>query len=467
MTEIQPPTELRVLDLVRATRGALVGGDLGVPVRGVSIDSRTVAVGDAFFAIRGHRLDGHSFVDEAIGRGAACVVVHAPPDDLPAHVPVVVVEDTTAALGRLAAFYRARFDLPIVAITGSNGKTTTKEMVAAVLGRRLTVLKPEGSLNNQWGVPLTILRLTPAHQALVLEMGTSMPGDIAYLAALAGPTMGVVTTVSATHTERLGSPDGVAAEKSALVRALPAHGRAILNADDRRVRAMAGVAACPVLTFGREPDADVRAIGPIQEAPGQTGFTLGIGADQRRIRLAFSGRHNVTNALAAATTGHALGFSIGEIAEGLESARPAKGRCVWREAGAVRILDDTYNANPASVAAALETLLAARGDGRAIVALGDMLELGAGEVEAHREIGRAVARAGAAELVGCGPLAGGAVAAAREAGLEAAYHALTYEETVAHLLKRLAPGDLLLVKGSRAMRMERVVDTLVARLGKG
>ncbi len=467
MAEIRPATELKVLDLVRATRGALVGGDLGVLVRGVSIDSRTVVVGDAFFAIRGHHLDGHAFVGEAIGRGAACVVVHTPPDDLPAHVPVVVVEDTTLALGRFAAFHRARFDLPIVGVTGSNGKTTTKELIAAVLGRRLTVLKPEGSLNNQWGVPLTILRLTPAHQAMVLELGASEPGDIAYLAGIAAPTIGVVTTVSATHTERLGSPDGVAAEKSALVRAIPPPGRVILNADDPRVAAMAAHAAAPLLTFGRAPDASVRPVGSVQEAPGQMVFTLGIGTDRRRVRLAFSGRHNVTNVLAAAATGHALGFGLAEIAEGLEAARPAKGRCVWREAGSVRILDDTYNANPASVAAALETVLAARGDGRALVALGDMLELGAVAVEAHREIGRTVARAGVAELVGCGRLAGEAVEAARGAGLETAQHTLTYEDTVTHLLKRLAPGDRLLVKGSRAMRMERVVDTLVARLGKG
>jgi UDP-N-acetylmuramoyl-tripeptide--D-alanyl-D-alanine ligase len=466
VTGVPPATELRVLDVVRATQGALVGGDLGVRVRGVSIDSRTVAVGDAFFAVRGHRLDGHAFVGEAIGRGAACVVVHALPDDVPAHVPVVVVADTTIALGRLAASHRAHFDLPVVGITGSNGKTTTKEMVAAVLGSRLTVLKPEGSFNNQWGVPLTILRLTPAHQALVLEMGTSMPGDIAYLAGIAAPTIGLVTTVSATHTERLGSPEGVAAEKGMLVRAVPAHGRVILNADDPRVSAMAAHAAAPVLTFGRGAEAGVRAVGSVQDAPGQTTFTLAIGTDQRRVRLAFSGHHNVTNALAAAAVGHALGFGIGEIADAIETARPARGRCVWREAGSIRILDDTYNANPASVAAALETVLAAGGAGRAVIALGDMLELGADEVEAHREIGRAVARAGAAELVGCGPLAGAAVAAAREAGLEAVHHTLTYEETVAHLLKRLAPGDRLLVKGSRAMRMERVVDALVARLGK-
>lgn len=440
-----------------------VSGDLRIPLPGVSIDSRSVAVGEAFFAIRGHRLDGHAFVAEAIGRGAACVIVDTLPDDPPPHVPIVVVEDTTVALGRLAAVYRARFDIPVIGVTGSNGKTTTKEMVAAVLGQRWRVLKPEGSFNNQWGVPLTILRLTPAHQVLVLEIGCSQPGDIASLAAIAAPTVAVVTNVSATHTVLLGSPEGVAAEKSTLVSAIPPSGRTILNADDPRVAAMAARSRAPVTRFGAV--GTVTAAGPIVDSGSHVSFTLGIEGHRREVRLAFAGRHNVANALAAAAVGHALGHSIEEIAAGLAAARPAKGRCVWREAGGIRLLDDSYNANPVSVQAALDTVLGARGTGRVAVALGDMLELGPVEIEAHRTIGRAIARAGVGEFVGCGRLAGEAVEAARATGLEAATATLTVEEAAAHLLKRLAPGDVLLVKGSRATRMDRVADTLIARLG--
>src|SRR3989449_6753433 len=225
-------------DVVRGTQGALVGGDLGVSVTGVSIDSRTLTVGEVFFAIRGHHLDGHAYLADAAARGASCVVVHALPDDLPASVPAVLVDDTTRALGRLAAYHRARFTLPVAAVTGSNGKTTTKEMMAAVLGGLGPVLKPEGSFNNQWGLPLTLLKLGAAHRAMALELGANQPGEIAALADMSRPTVGVVTVVSHAHTEFFHSLDGVQAEKSALVRAIPPEGAVVLNADDPRVLAM-------------------------------------------------------------------------------------------------------------------------------------------------------------------------------------------------------------------------------------
>jgi len=193
-----------VQDIVRATQGALVVGDLAVPVSGVAIDSRSLGVGEAFFAIQGHRLDGHDFVAEAASRGASCLVVHHVPDPIPAGVPLVLVEDTTRALGHIAAYHRQRFAIPVVAVTGSNGKTTTKEMIAAVLGTRWRVLKPEASFNNQWGLPLTLLKLTAEHEAVVLEIGTNQKGEIAALSAVAAPTVGVVTTVAPVHTEFLG-----------------------------------------------------------------------------------------------------------------------------------------------------------------------------------------------------------------------------------------------------------------------
>jgi UDP-N-acetylmuramoyl-tripeptide--D-alanyl-D-alanine ligase len=469
-----------VQDVVRATHGALIGGDLGIPVTGVSIDSRTLSVGEAFFAIKGHRLDGHAFLSDAAARGASCLVVHHLPDELPATAPVVLVDDTTRALGRLAAFHRSRFDLPVVAVTGSNGKTTTKEMLAALLGTRWTVLKPDGSLNNQWGLPLTLLRLSPDHQVLVVELGTNQPGEIASLASLCRPTVGVVTTVAAAHTEALKTLEGVRAEKAALVRAIPADGAVVLNSDDPLVGTMAAEARGRVITAGFGPRAQVRAVGDILERVGEVVFTLEIEGRRGAVKLAFSGRHNVTNALLSAGAGVALGLAFDEIVAGLEAARPLKGRMIWRRAGSVRILDDTYNANPASVGAALDAVAAARrapadsvadgtspGRGRLVVALADMLELGGFAPEAHREVGRRVAALGTAEFVGAGPLMRHAVDAAREAGLLDSHHVETFEDTVALLLKRLVPGDTLLVKGSRRMRMERVVDTLVARLGGG
>ena len=456
-------------DLVRGTGGALLGGDLGIAVTGVSIDSRSLAVGEAFFAIHGERLDGHAFLRDAVGRGAACLVIHAVPDELPPGVPVVLVDDTTRALGRLGAWHRRRFSIPVAAVTGSNGKTTTKEMMAAVLGVLGPVLKPESSFNNQWGLPLTLLKLTAEHRAAALELGTNRPGEIGALAEIARPTVAAVTTVSAAHTEFLGGLDGVQREKSALVRAIPADGAVVLNADDPRVLAMRAASRAPVLTFSAvshsKTDADVRAAGPISDTPGGVAFVLETAAGRRPVRLGFAGRHNVTNALAAAGVGTALGLPLAEIARGLERARPAKGRCVWRRAGAFRILDDTYNANPVSVRAALDTLGTSAPGMRRVVVLGDMLELGPIAEEEHRAMGRAVAASGAAEFVGLGRLCRAAVDAAREAGLAESHHAETFEDTVAHLLKRLAPGDAVLVKGSRGMRMERVVDALLARFG--
>ena len=458
-----------VQDIVRATQGALVAGDLGVPITGVSVDSRALGVGEAFFAIRGNRLDGHAFLAEAASRGAACLVVHTLHDDVPANVPLVLVEDTTRALGMLAAFHRARFSIPVVAVTGSNGKTTTKELIAGVLGTRWNVLKPGGSFNNQWGLPLTLLRLTAEHQAIVLELGSQHPGEIASLAALARPTIAAVTTVAHAHTEYLGSLDGVRAEKTSLVRAVASDGRVVLNADDARVAGMARDSRAPVITYGRAAGADVRATGDIVEDGDSLAFTIESGGARAPVKLAFAGRHNVTNGLAAAAVGVALGWSLDEIARGLAEARPVAGRCIWRDAGGVRVLDDTYNANPVSVRSALETAAARRAaarSGRLVVVLGDMLELGAIAEEAHQEMGRAAVAAGADEFVGVGRLARLAVDAARASGLAAAHHATTFEDTVAHLLKGVAPGDVVLVKGSRGMRMERVVDALVARLAR-
>jgi UDP-N-acetylmuramoyl-tripeptide--D-alanyl-D-alanine ligase len=453
-----------VEDVVRGTQGALVGGDLGIPVSGVSIDTRTLGVGTAFFAIQGET-DGHRFLKDAVARGAACLVVHALSDDVPATLPVVLVDETTRALGRFAAYHRARFTVPVAAVTGSNGKTTTKELMAGALAALGPVLKPAGSFNNQWGLPLTLLELTPTHRAVAIEIGSNHRGEIAALAALARPTVAAVTVVSTAHTEFLGSLDDVAVEKGALVAAIPPEGAVVLNADDPRVAAMAARSRARVLTVSARGPADVRAV-DVAEAP-EGALTVTLEARDRRqpARLAFAGRHNVVNALCAAGVGLALGLPLADIAAGLETARPAKGRVVWRDAGGVRILDDTYNANPASVLAALETLRAARGARRLVVVLGDMLELGDIAAAAHRDVGEAVAAAGVAELVGVGRHALTAVEAARARGLAEAHHTTTFEDTVALLLKRLVPGDAVLVKGSRGMRMERVVDALLARLG--
>jgi len=456
-----------VAELVRGTQGALIGGDLAVPLAGVSIDTRTLGPGEAFFAIRGPHLDGHAYVKDAAARGASCLVIHSVPEELPSSVPTVLVDETTRALGRFAAWHRGRFTVPVAAVTGSNGKTTTKEMMAAVLSALGPVLKPESSFNNQWGLPLTLLKLGGQHRAVALELGANQPGEIAALAAISRPSVGVVTVVSSAHTEFFGSLDGVQAEKSALVRAIPADGAVVLNADDPRVLAMRSDSAARVLTVSARRRADVRAIGRPEETEAGVRFTLDAAGSMLTVQLRFAGRHNVMNALAAAGVGLAVGLDAERIAQGLESAHPVAGRCVWRRAGDIRILDDTYNANPTSVRAALATLATATDAPRRVVVFGDMLELGEIAARAHRAAGRAVAASGAAELIGVGPLARLTVEAARRAGLHESHHVTTFEDTVALLLKRLAPRDVVLVKGSRGMKMERVVDALVARFGGG
>ena len=447
-------------ELIQASGGELFSGPRAIELAGVSIDSRTLRPGEAFVAIRGHRLDGHAFCAAALAGGARALVVAdrgavSPTPD----VAVVLVKDTTRALQRLAGFHRARFQLPVVAVTGSNGKTTTKDLAAAVLSVRFRVLKSEGSLNNQWGVPLTLLRLSSEHQALVLELGMNAPREIATLAALARPSVGVLTNIGPVHLEFLGSLEGVQKAKGELVEAIGPEGTVVLNADDPLVLALAKEARGRVVTFGLEGSAHVGARGVVTKESGGIAFTLVIGVSSAPVLLPLAGRHNVSNALAAAAVGSLFGLAPREIADGLARVRPAIHRLTWIEAGGVRILDDCYNANPRSVAAALQTLTESTG-GRAIAVLGDMLELGDAAEAAHREVGRLAARLGVDGLYGFGPLSRHTVAGARAAGLHAAHTASDLEALVKEMRREVRLGDRILVKGSRGMRMERLVERL-------
>jgi UDP-N-acetylmuramoyl-tripeptide--D-alanyl-D-alanine ligase len=460
--------QLTLAELVRGTQGALVGGRLDAVVTGVSIDSRTCRAGDAFFAIRGAHQDGHAYIDHARARGAGCAVATRLPGQRGAapDFPIVLVDDTTAALQRLGAFHRRRFAIPVVAVTGSNGKTTTKELIATVLSARRRVLKPVGSYNNQWGVPLTLLMLGPEHDAAVIELGMNAFGEIAALAQLCQPTVGVVTTIAPAHLEGVGSVEGVQKAKGELVEAIPPDGAVVLNADDPLVLALAGRARGRVVTFGQADGAEVRLS---DVAAAETGlvFRLIAGSATADVRLPLAGRHNAWNAAAAAAVGLVLGVPLDEAAVALALAAPVKGRLVWREAGGVAILDDTYNANPASMRAALDTLREAGGAGRRFAVLGDMLELGPHTEAAHRELGAWVAAVPVAGLAATGPAMRLAAEEARRAGCPDVATFDAPEAAAAHVAARVARGDRVLVKGSRGMRMERAVEALVARLGGG
>jgi UDP-N-acetylmuramoyl-tripeptide--D-alanyl-D-alanine ligase len=471
VTDVQPPDAgagepfLTADDLVRITGGRLIARSPRV-IRGAAVDSRLVEPGQLFVALPGERTDGHRFLDAASAAGAAALVVTQPPADVAAlgDVSVLGVRDALAALHSIAAAWRTRFDPLVVGVTGSIAKTSTKEAIAAVMQRRFRTLRNEGNQNNEIGLPLTVLRLMPAHEAAVLEMGMYVGGEIADLAAIARPRIGVVTAVQPVHLSRIGSIEAIEKAKGELVEALPSHGTAVLNADDARVRRMSSRTAARVTTYGFADDADIRADGI--ESAGVDGMRFTLVASGRRTAIAIPtlGRLAVHNALAGAAVGIAAGMSLEEIAAGLADGWSAPHRAQLVRAGGVTIVDDSYNASPASVTAALELLAGL--NGRRIGVLGEMLELGDGHVEGHRAVGAAAAQV-VELLVVVGRAAAPIAEAARDAGLAAdrIIEVADRDGALDALRPRVRGGDVILVKASRGIELDLLVDALSAELG--
>ena len=456
-------------ELATTTRGRWVGTPPPA-VEGVSTDTRTIAPGSLFVALRGERFDAHDFLPDAAARGAAAAVVAEPfaergAPGAPAGLPLLAVPDTLAALGAIARLHRRRFRIPVVAVTGSNGKTTTREMIAAVLSTRGKVLKTEGNLNNEVGVPLTLLGLDATHTAAVVEMGMSRSGEIARLAAIAEPQIGLVTLAGAAHLEGLGSIDAVADAKAELYQGLPPGGIAIANADDARMLRRAQASGRRMITFsaakGRRGDVVVLEV--VSQGDDGLRFVLGVGNRELAVHVpGLVGAHNAANGAAAAAAAIALGCTDREIARGLAEVRPVGRRLrLERLPSGVRLLDDCYNANPASTSAALRTLadLAAATGARPVAVLGDMLELGPAEEEAHRALGAEAARAGVKALASFGPRSRLGAESARAAGLDA-FHTEDLASLVRWAKENVGPADVLLVKGSRGMKLERLVEAL-------
>jgi UDP-N-acetylmuramoyl-tripeptide--D-alanyl-D-alanine ligase len=452
-------------DILNATGGELVAGERGRSFAAIAIDSRAVTAGEVFVAIRGDVHDGHRFVDDVLKLGVRGLIVDrvrarelAPRLPAAGDAVCVAVADTTRALGDLGAYHRRRSPAAVIAITGSNGKTSTRRMTADIASRRFTVLEPVKNLNNQIGVPLTLFRLEPRHQWAVLELGTNQPGEIARLSAICTPDIGLITNIGPAHLEGLGSLQGVLQEKSALLAGLAPGGRAVLNADDPLLRPLPGRGGGVPLRFGLAADAEVRAE-RIRETAQGIFFELVLPGGRAPVRLNAFGRFMVHNALAAAAVGYALGLDIDELRQGLEAFSPVAGRMrVMALAGGAHLIDDTYNANPTSVEGALATLNRLRGGGRSLLALGDMRELGRDAAALHRQMGRRAARSGAAKLLVCGEFAAEVAAGAREEGMPAA-DILTgsRSDVQAALLLEIKTDDWVLVKGSRAVGMEAVV----------
>jgi UDP-N-acetylmuramoyl-tripeptide--D-alanyl-D-alanine ligase len=445
----------------------IIGRMERMEIKGVSIDSRNIKEGELFVALKGDRFDGHDFVPDAIKKGAWGALVERAAlekkfESLGGLKNILPVEDTLYALQEMARTHRRKFSIPVVGITGSNGKTTTKEMLAGILKQRGPVLKNEGNLNNHIGVPLTLMKLNADHRAAAVEMGMSRPGELDMLTRLVDPTVGVITNIGPAHLEFFGSLDRVAEAKGELLDNLASDAIAVLNADDPFFETLKSKFSGRVLTFGIRNRADVFA-SRIRQDTDCVDFTLTADGEAADVRLRTPGTHNIYNALAAAAAALAVDMPLDAIKFGLSDFSPVAMRSEIKEVRGRTVLADYYNANPASMEAALAMLVSLSPGRKSIAVLGDMLELGQAAADAHREIGRTAARAGVEIVITLGALAKHIGEGAVEGGMpqERVFEALAHDEA-AELLKKLSgPGDVILIKGSRGMKMEKILEAFL------
>lgn len=454
---------LTLSQVVQACDGRLrPGADPHAHAQRVCTDSRQIQAGDIFFALDGERFDGHSFVAEASQVGAVAVVVRCG-KDVPASLScsVVEVDDPRRALGLLATAYRARFSLPVVAVAGSNGKTSTKELIASVIGQAHEVLASEASFNNDIGVPLTLLRLEQQHGVAVLEVGTNHPGELAPLLRMIQPAYGVLTCIGREHLEFFRNLEGVAQEEGWLAELLPSNGQLIVNGDDAWSSRVAKRTAAKVVQVGEGEQNDWRLQNVKMDKEGiefrAEGPSAALSGDYR---IQLIGRHQALNALFAIHLGAEMGLSKGQIERGLADCRPAKMRLQTWDLNGVGVVDDAYNANADSVVAALKTLVALPCKGRRVAVLGDMAELGAHSEAAHLEVGQRAAELGVDQVFAVGTMASQIARGARAAGLNRVLEFAEIEGAAAAVKSFIRPGDLLLLKASRASRLERVTGLL-------
>ncbi|MBW2039312.1 MAG: UDP-N-acetylmuramoyl-tripeptide--D-alanyl-D-alanine ligase [Deltaproteobacteria bacterium] len=458
---------LSVKAILEASKGVLVQGGLHTSFAGVCTDSRSIKPGELFFALKGEKFDGHQFISEAVKRGGRGVVVERQIQGiLEETIPVIKVPDTLQALGDLADFWRRRHPIPLVAITGSNGKTTTKEMLAWILGKSYKVLKNPGNFNNLIGLPLSLLKMNSQDQVAVLEMGMNRKGEIRRLAQIAKPDLGILTNISPVHLEGLGSLRGVMEAKGELLEVMGQRGRLILNADDPRVMELSKGFRGDKTSFGIKNPADWVATDISRRGDGGVFFQLNGPMGKTSISLRLMGRHQVYNALAASATVSHLGVELEKTKRGLETFQPPPMRMELIIMGqGIKIINDVYNANPKSMEYALCTLEEVKG-GRKIAVLGDMWELGEYAQQAHRETGSWVKGKGVELLFLLGEFAPYVAQGATEAGMDpkAIFIGKDHQDLSHHLARSLRDGDWVLIKGSRIMKMERVIEGLREKL---
>jgi UDP-N-acetylmuramoyl-tripeptide--D-alanyl-D-alanine ligase len=448
--------------ILGACAGKLLAGLPDTLVQRVNTDSRAAQPGDLFVALAGERHDGHEFLRDVAQKGVAAVMIEA--DKIPTDLPkcaVIAVENTRRALGQVAARYRSDFSLPVVAVGGSNGKTTTKELLASILRQKLATVWSEASFNNDIGVPLTLLRLEKKHQAGVMEVGTNHPGELAPLLGMVQPRMGIITNIGREHLEFFNDLAGVAREEGTLAEKLPAGGILFMNGDSEWTPEIVHRTRARAIRVGVGERNDWRATNIRLANQGVAFRVTAPGGDfSGEYRINLWGRHQVMNALLAMAVGVEMGLSRAEIEKGLADCQPPRMRMQVWESNGVRVLDDAYNANADSVLAALQTLQDMPCKGRRVAVLGDMAELGSHSEEAHREVGRRVAESGVEQLFAIGKMATLIAQAARETGLNRVFEFAQVEPAALAVKSFLKAGDVVLIKASRAARLERIAEAL-------
>ncbi|MDD5723100.1 MAG: UDP-N-acetylmuramoyl-tripeptide--D-alanyl-D-alanine ligase [Syntrophales bacterium] len=463
---------LETEEIVTATGGTLVRGNPDGTFKGLSTDSKNVVEGNLFVPLMGDRFDGHDFIPDAVKKGAAGLLVQRGSDrvseDVLDDISVILVDDTLRALGDIANLWRNKFTIPVVAVTGSSGKTTTKEMIAKVAGLSGTVLKSRGNYNNLVGLPLSLLELNVKHEMAVVEMGTNRRGEIARLAAIADPDIGVITNIGPAHLEGFGSLDVIMEEKGDLFLNMKDSGVAVINRDDPFSRVLSDRWLGRNISFGIDENAFVRADRIFMRGERGMSFTLNMGGIGKGIDMTVVGRHNIYNALACAAVCWAMNIEYDLICEGLSSFRQMRGRMdIHRLKSGGTVIDDTYNANPASVMEALKTLSDLKGKNESVVILGDMLELGEEAGILHERVGRAIADTDVSTLFLKGQFSESVAKGAVERGFreDHIYFAEKPDEITGVLHSLVREGDWILVKGSRKMKMEEFLHSILEAFG--
>ena len=455
---------LTIREIIRAVRGKLICGSQRGEISGVSIDSRTIKKGEIFFALKGERFDGHDFLQGAIDKGAKAVVV-SKKKKFAAKIATINVAHTLTALQELAKFYRQKFNPVVVGVTGSNGKTTAKDMLKSLLSSKYRVVATPGNYNNIVGLPLTLFEISPETEFLVLEMGANHAGEIKRLAEISLPQMGVITNIGATHLQFFRCISNVLSAKMELVQLLPRRGKIALNIDDAHLKSQFEKIKQKIITFGTNPQADVRVSNVVVSSPGEKeklSFTINVGRDREEFNLYCIGRYNIYNALAAISVAKEFGVSLSLMADVLGKFKFPKLRMEKLKYGEVTIVNDAYNANPTSVKAVLSELIFSFPSRRKIVVLGDMLELGRMSRKFHQEIGKIVATSPIYSLITIGEDARFIAQAARKWGMERNNIFSFKDKKVASrkLKELLEPKDAVLIKGSRKMGLEEVIRFL-------